>query len=101
MTDGVRLGLGGRGWALGCLSHPTVDLPKFAWRDEDEGRIRWFDADEEQELLETLRIEEARLVVRNAIVMGMRRGARQRKQGSPLTKGTPASLRTPRSMFLV
>lgn len=57
-----------------CLKrdYRTSPLPSFAWRDEDEGRIRWITEDEEMEL-KVLLSEEMWKVVRLAIRTGMRR----------------------------
>ena len=54
-----------RGWR-------TAALPSMDWRDEDEGRIRWFSVEEEDTLMDTLRGEMG-LVVRVAIKTGFRR----------------------------
>lgn len=54
-------------------AYRTKPLPSFAWRDEDEGRIRWLTESEERKLLKLLPAAIGD-VVRVAIVTGMRRG---------------------------
>jgi len=51
----------------------TKELPTFAWKDEDEGRIRWITEREEAEL-QRLLDPTVWKVVRIAIRSGMRRG---------------------------
>jgi len=61
-------------WCKG-RGHRTVPVSEtvFAWRDEDEGRIRWITQDEERQL-EILLPENCWRVVKVAIETGCRRG---------------------------
>lgn len=54
-------------------NYRTLELPKFAWKDEDEGRIRWVTHAEEEQLQKILPPWCWKLV-RIAIRSGMRRG---------------------------
>lgn len=61
-------------------------LPTFAWRDEDEGRIRWITPEEEEELYSLLSEDTAKLV-RIAIHTGMRRSELLSLEPGQITRG--------------
>jgi len=67
-------------------NYRTVALPTFAWREEDEGRIRWITPQEEVKLKAILP-ETIWKVVRIAIHTGMRRGELLSIEPEQVTKG--------------
>lgn len=60
-------------WSVKAEHRTVKELPEFELRKENEGRIRWYEPEEEAEMLPLL-AERSRKLVRLAILTGGRRG---------------------------